>query len=55
MNKHKIRNVRTILTEPDGIRLVIVKIKTEEPELYVIGCATSTQRPTPVITAIQDY
>ena len=42
MNKHKIRNVRTILTEPDGIRLVIVKVETEEPELYGIGCATFT-------------
>ncbi len=55
MNKHKIRNVRTILTEPDGIRLVIVKVETEEPELYGIGCATFTQRPTAVVSAIQDY
>ena len=50
-----IRDVRVILTEPDGIRLVIVKVETTEPELYGVGCATFTQRPTAVLAAVDDY
>ena len=55
MSNLTIRNVRTIFTEPDNIRLVIVKIETNEPELYGVGCATFTQRPTPVMVAVEDY
>ena len=51
----KIRDVRVILTEPDGIRLVIVKVETSEPELYGVGCATFTQRPSAVVSAIENY
>ena len=50
-----INNVKTILTEPDNIRLVIVKIETSDPGLYGVGCATFTQRPTAVAAAIDDY
>ena len=50
-----IRDVRVILTEPDGIRLVIVKVETTEPELYGVGCATFTQRPSAVLAAVNDY
>ncbi len=50
-----IRDVRVILTEPDGIRLVIVKVETTEPELYGVGCATFTQRPSAVLAAVDDY
>ena len=55
MSNIKIRDVRVILTEPDNIRLVIVKVKTNEPELYGVGCATFTQRPTAVAAAVADY
>ncbi|MEC8986377.1 MAG: enolase C-terminal domain-like protein [Chloroflexota bacterium] len=55
MSNLTIRNVRTIFTEPDNIRLVIVKIETNEPEIYGVGCATFTQRPTPVMAAVEDY
>ena len=41
----RIRDVRVILTAPEGIRLVVVKIETDEPDLYGLGCATFTQRP----------
>jgi mannonate dehydratase len=51
----KITAVRTICTAPDGIRLVIVKVETSEPELYGLGCATFTQRPLAVVTAVQEY
>lgn len=44
-----------ILTAPDGIRLVVVKIETTEPELSGLGCATFTQRPLAVRTAIEEY
>lgn len=55
MSKFSIRDVRVILTEPDNIRLVVVKIETNEPELYGLGCATFTQRPTAVVAAVDDY
>jgi len=51
----RIRDVRVILTAPDGIRLVVVKVETNEPELYGLGCATFTQRPLAVETAIEHY
>jgi mannonate dehydratase len=51
----RITRVTPICTAPDGIRLVVVKIETSEPGLYGLGCATFTQRPLAVVTAIQEY
>ena len=51
----RIRDVKTILTAPDGIRLVVVKVETTEPGLYGLGCATFTQRAYVVETAIEQY
>ncbi len=51
----KITDVRTILTAPNGIRLVVVKVMTSEPGLYGLGCATFTQRALAVQTAIDQY
>jgi len=50
-----ITDVKTILTAPGGIRLVVVKIETSQPGLYGLGCATFTQRPLAVASAINDY
>ncbi|MDQ3467528.1 MAG: starvation-sensing protein RspA [Chloroflexota bacterium] len=50
-----ITDVRVICTAPSGIRLVVVKVQTSEPELYGLGCATFTQRPLAVVTAIEHY
>ena len=55
MGSHKIHDVKVIFTEPDDIRLVIVKVETNDPKLYGVGCATFTQRPTAVAAAINDY
>ena len=51
----EIRNVRVICTAPEGVNLVTVKIETNEPELYGVGCATFTHRYLAVVSAIEDY
>jgi mannonate dehydratase len=51
----KIRDVKTILTAPNNIRLVVVKIETTEPGLVGWGCATFTQRALVVQTAVEQY
>jgi len=55
MSNLKITNVRTIMTAPEGVRLVVVRVETTEPGLYGLGCATYTQRHTVVQTAIEDF
>ena len=51
----KIRDIKTILTAPNGIRLVVVKVETTEPGLVGWGCATFTQRALAVQTALEQY
>ena len=51
----KIRDIKTILTAPNRIRLVAVKVETTEPGLFGWGCATFTQRALVVETAIEHY
>ncbi len=55
MKDLKITNVKTILTAPDNVNLVVVKVETSEPGLYGLGCATFTQRYLAVKTAIDEY
>src|SRR5512136_2527003 len=50
-----IRDVRTILTQPAGSRLVVVKVLTSEPGLYGLGCATFTQRFHAVAAALEHH
>ena len=51
----KIRDIKTILTAPNRIRLVVVKVETTEPGLFGWGCATFTQRALVVQTAVEQY
>ncbi|HEV3440163.1 MAG TPA: enolase C-terminal domain-like protein [Gemmata sp.] len=51
----KITDVKTFLTAPANIRLVVVKVMTSEPGLYGLGCATFTQRARAVETAVDKY
>src|SRR4249920_325279 len=51
----KIRDIKAIVTSPNNIRLVIVKIETTEPGLVGWGCATFTQRALVVQTALDQY
>ena len=50
-----IQDVRTILTQPAGSRLIVVKVITSEPGLYGLGCATFTQRFHAVHAAIEHH
>lgn len=50
-----ITDVSAILTQPGPSRLVIVKVRTSEPGLYGLGCATFTQRVFAVEAAIERH
>ena len=51
----KIVDVKAIATEPAGVRLVVVKITTDQDGLYGYGCATFTQRADLVVPAVERY
>jgi mannonate dehydratase len=55
MERVKIKKVRAIPTAPYGIQLVIVKVETDQPGLYGIGCATFRQRAQVVVAAVDQY
>lgn len=55
METIKITHVKTILTAPGGIDLAVVKVETNQPGLYGLGCATFTQRIHAVKAAIDHY
>jgi len=51
----RITRVRSFLTAPEGVTLVVVKVETDIDGLYGVGCATFTQRAYAVRTAIDEY
>src|SRR6266704_2126556 len=50
-----IKDVSVIATAPAGLRLVVVKVITDQDGLYGYGCATFTQRADLVIPAVEKY
>ena len=51
----QITKVKAICTAPERTPLVVVKIETNQPGLYGIGCATYTQRFLTVAHAVDTY
>lgn len=51
----RITGVRAIATAPEGCALVVVRVDTNEPGLYGLGCASFTQVWSAVVTAVEDY
>jgi mannonate dehydratase len=51
----RIRDVQVIATAPAGLRLVVVKVLTDQDGLYGYGCGTFTQRADLVPPAVERY
>ncbi len=51
----RIKDVKVIATAPQGLRLVVVKIITDQDGLYGYGCGTYTQRADLVVPAVERY
>ncbi len=50
-----ITKVKSIVTCPHGIELIMVKVETDQPGLVGYGCATFRQRAHAVVAAIDEY
>jgi mannonate dehydratase len=51
----RIKDISVIETAPQGVRLTVVKITTDQAGLYGYGCATFTQRADLVKPAVERY
>lgn len=51
----RIRDIKVICTAPEGINLVVVKVETDQPGLYGLGCATFAYRHLTVQHLIETY
>lgn len=51
----KITNIKVILTAPEGINLIVVKVETNQDGLYGLGCATFAYRHIAVKCVIEEY
>lgn len=51
----RVTGVRAIVTAPEAIPLVVVRVDTSEPGLYGLGCATFTQRFAAVAAAVDEH
>ncbi|KND55822.1 Starvation sensing protein RspA [Candidatus Burkholderia verschuerenii] len=50
-----ITDVKVILTAPEGINLIVVKVETNQDGLYGLGCATFAYRHLAVKCLIEEY
>jgi mannonate dehydratase len=55
MPSPKIKDVQVITSQPAGVRLIVVKVLTDQPGLYGYGCGTFTQRADLVPVAVDKY
>ena len=51
----RITRVRAIVTAPEGLPLVVVRVDTSDDGLYGLGCATFTQRYAAVAAAVDEH
>jgi mannonate dehydratase len=51
----RITAVRAIVTAPEGIPLVVVRVDTSDDGLHGLGCATFTQRVPAVLAAVEQF
>ncbi|EDY44092.1 D-galactonate dehydratase [Streptomyces sp. SPB074] len=51
----RITAVRTFLTAPQGCPYVIVRVETNQPGLYGLGCASDPQRTLAIRSVVDDY
>jgi mannonate dehydratase len=51
----RIKDISVIECQPEGVRLTVVKITTDQSGLYGYGCATFTQRADLVKPAVEKY
>jgi len=52
MRVPRIRDISVINTAPQGVRLCVVKVTTDQDGLYGYGCATFTQRADLIAPAV---
>ena len=50
-----IQDIRVICTAPEGINLVVIKVETNQPGLYGLGCGTFAYRHKMVQALVEDY
>ncbi len=55
MSPLKIEAVETFVTQPSDARLIVVRVRTSEPGLDGLGCATFTQRYRAVQAALEHH
>ena len=55
LDKVKITKVKAIATCPHNLELIVVKVETDQPGLYGVGCATFRQRAHAVVAAVDKY
>jgi mannonate dehydratase len=51
----RITGVRAVVTAPEGVNLVVVRVDTTEAGLYGLGCATFHQRFAAVVATVEQH